>query len=139
MNLLEAKPLPDKLSDCLEVALADLERCEKNPAYEIRMMDYHEPRGNVCSVCLAGAAMAGIGVPPNVDAAPGDFNHHNASRLNAISGVAVGDVFTGLVYMGVECPDSMRRLKSPIHLGEDRTEFKAYIRSAIEGLRKEGL
>lgn len=72
---LEDRTLPEKLSMAIRVALADLERCEADPRYEIDMGTWHEPV-NIsvplpevrapeveCTVCLAGAAIAGLGYP----------------------------------------------------------------------------
>jgi hypothetical protein len=36
--------LPEKLSDCLELALRDLEACEQDPAYEVDMKFWHKPQ-----------------------------------------------------------------------------------------------
>lgn len=50
--------LPKKLSDLIEVALADLDACESDERYEINMHVWHDVKGDKCSVCLAGAVMA---------------------------------------------------------------------------------
>lgn len=52
--------LPDKLSDLLVVALADLKTCEEDDKYRINMTKWHKPTlsGHHCEVCLAGAVMA---------------------------------------------------------------------------------
>ena len=50
--------LPDKLSDCLELALGDLEKCERSKRYRIDMIEWHNPVAETCYVCLAGSVIA---------------------------------------------------------------------------------
>lgn len=51
--------LPDKKSELIRLAIADLEKCEQDPNYTIDMTRWHEPRyDGVCQVCLAGSVMA---------------------------------------------------------------------------------
>lgn len=51
-------PAPTRLSDAIEMALTDLEKCEKDPRYVIDMGNWHFPRRGVCHVCFAGSVMA---------------------------------------------------------------------------------
>lgn len=51
------KKLPEKLSELIEVALNDLDLCEKDPRYKIDMWNWHRPNSH-CSVCFAGSVMA---------------------------------------------------------------------------------
>lgn len=50
--------LPNKMSDLLEVALSDLEKCRSDKDYIIDMDNWHNPSGVGCMVCLAGSVMA---------------------------------------------------------------------------------
>lgn len=51
--------LPDKLSDCLELALADLAKVERHKSkYVVNMGRWHEHDDGKCSVCLAGSLLA---------------------------------------------------------------------------------
>jgi len=53
--------LPTVLSDLIELALADLTKCEASPDYIVSMDDWwhwYDDDTNVCFVCLAGAVMA---------------------------------------------------------------------------------
>jgi hypothetical protein len=50
--------LPLVPSELIDVAVHDLELCAADPRYEINMMNWHEPFGDRCLVCLAGAFMA---------------------------------------------------------------------------------
>ena len=72
--------LPEKDSDLIRLAVADLEKCEAMPdVYKVDMGDWHLPVWNLtvdeaprCSVCLAGAVLAQtFEVPSNVPAVPG--------------------------------------------------------------------
>ena len=50
--------LPDKPSELIRLALADLALCAADPNYRIDMGEWHKPEDGVCQVCLAGAVMA---------------------------------------------------------------------------------
>lgn len=57
-NALQTVRLPDKPSELIRLALADLRKVEAMPKrFAVRMASWHEPNG-VCRVCLAGAVMA---------------------------------------------------------------------------------
>lgn len=60
--------LPDKPSELIRLAVADLERAEASPDYIIDMGCWHEPIPNgLCAVCFAGAVIAGtLGAHPRV-------------------------------------------------------------------------
>lgn len=77
-------PVPTKQWQMLELGLADLAQVEANPAYSIDMARWHQPvYGNdvvKCSVCLAGAVMAGacetpIDVLPALEEYPEEWQH----------------------------------------------------------------
>lgn len=58
-------PVPAKLSELIQLALDDIDKCEKDPRYEIKMNMWHSPvygdnedSTPRCCVCLAGAVMA---------------------------------------------------------------------------------
>lgn len=68
--------LPDKPSELIRLALADLEKAEESRAYSVDMGMWHgyDEISGKCTVCLAGAVMAGtLGVELNTTAGPGDF------------------------------------------------------------------
>lgn len=69
MSILKDIRLPDKPSELLRLALADLIKAEKRPdTYNVRMDVSHLMFGGVCHVCLAGAVMAGtLGADPEVE------------------------------------------------------------------------
>lgn len=49
--------LPNKPSELIRVAIADLKKAEKSRLYKIDMGTWHEPNGK-CAVCFAGSVMA---------------------------------------------------------------------------------
>lgn len=130
--------LPEKLSDCLAVALGDLIKCERQKGtYRIYMMTFHQPNSH-CTVCLAGAAMAQtLGVPPTEPSCPSGFNQHNNVRLNAISNCAISSLADGLQELGLEVIEGAWK-RTPSYASDPKA-FKAAIRSYIKELRAKGL
>ena len=88
--------LPQKFSDLLRVALAALERFEKDPRYTISMLNWHSPEEGPegkCGVCLAGVVMAAtFRVPPTSHREPQDYPPRIRQRLQALSASAFGVV-----------------------------------------------
>lgn len=80
--------LPNKPSDLLDVALRDLEACEQDDNYEIRMSLWHSSNHNLdkkCFVCLAGAVMAKtMGTPVTARGDPYDLVPHAKNKLQFI-------------------------------------------------------
>ena len=50
--------LPDTIHGLLRVAIDDLKKCQASKNYKIEMSEWHEPYGDDCFVCMAGAVMA---------------------------------------------------------------------------------
>lgn len=51
--------LPDRPSELLKLAMADLDAVRADPQYHVDMAAWHIPQSNgVCAVCLAGSVMA---------------------------------------------------------------------------------
>ena len=50
--------VPAKISDLIQLALDDVDKCEKDGRYVIDMDNWHQPGVKKCHVCLAGAVMA---------------------------------------------------------------------------------
>ena len=137
-----APKLPEKLSDCLAVALGDLIKCERQKRkYRIDMDTYHKPNSH-CTVCLAGAAMVGLGVSDSADVNPGHFSDHNYKRLQAISDVAIGDRMRWACWDfvdGGDVPASLREQVVAAPYSAGPAQFKSQIRHIIKELRKHGL
>jgi hypothetical protein len=86
--------LPDKLSELIRVALADLRKVEADPRYIVNMANWHVAREGRCEVCLAGAVMAGtLGVDPQRTASPFEFcDDELENKLDALDWVRMGNV-----------------------------------------------
>jgi hypothetical protein len=95
------KLLPEKLSDCILLALEDLQKCEVDPRYKIWMSAWHEPHER-CYVCLAGSVMAQT-LNANLfeSLGPANYSKHNNKRLMALNSIRAGHVRTAMSYMGI--------------------------------------
>ena len=96
--------LPDKPSELIRVALADLRKVEAMPkVYRINMEDWWFAGTNDeagCSVCLAGAVMAEtLGAPRDDGASPSDFPNGLRGKLLALDSFRQGEVLSGLIDM----------------------------------------
>lgn len=95
--------LPAKASELLALALAELRRVEQDSRYRIDMKKWHIPSmdRSVCSVCLAGAVLAGH-LPPSeiVGDVDGRFDPETAVRLQAIDLLRCGAVKTAVRVLG---------------------------------------
>lgn len=56
--MIDQSLLPDKRSSLIRLAVADLEKCERDPRYVIDMGSWIISVETTCSVCLAGSIMA---------------------------------------------------------------------------------
>lgn len=88
------KKLPKKLSDLIEVALHDLEACEKSDEYTISMDQWHFPSSTqTCEVCLAGSVMAQtLRTKTSRIACPEDFGGDVQQALLALDEVRHGPI-----------------------------------------------
>jgi hypothetical protein len=105
--------LPDKLSDLIELAVADCRKVEADPRYELNMNAWHsglDDRHSRCAVCMAGAVMAQtLGVPYEHTSIP-EFCGIGTSmvvedRLYALDAVRLGNVATALAYLDEPADD----------------------------------
>lgn len=80
--------LPKIPSKLLFIGLADLRKCEEDERYDINMTFWHNPKEDVCVVCLAGAVMAQtLGVPIDEYAEPDvGVNANQLFALNFLRG-----------------------------------------------------
>ena len=90
--------LPDKPSELIRVALADLAKCELDPRYRINMGTWHKPTDTEeaeCMVCLAGAVMAkSLGAPMSMKYTPSVYAPDDVStqKLYALDLFRTGEV-----------------------------------------------
>jgi len=126
-NIFEDKNinLPDKLSDCILVALGDEHLAFESPNFKIDMDDAwyatNDDKTEVCSVCFAGAVMAHTLeqqlAPSNEDDCrlenclhPGVFSDHNNNRLRALDRIREGNVIEALSHVTNQWEDYIRDL-----------------------------
>lgn len=132
--------LPEKLSECIDVAMTDLELCERDPKYEIGMDSWHQLRFNdVCSVCLAGSVMAKtLGASTRDLAHPRHYDEHTCERLYALNLVRLGGVGGALFQMGIDRPVEVKD-RSVFTYHSNREAFKESMREIATDLREAGL
>lgn len=92
--------LPDKPSELIRLALADLALCAADPNYRIDMGQWHMPEDGVCQVCLAGAVMAKTLNASRADyLCPEDFPE-NRKKIKALDDFRDGLVCEALDELG---------------------------------------
>ena len=92
--------LPDKPSELIRLALADLALCAADPNYRIDMGEWHMPEHGVCQVCLAGAVMAkSLNASRADELYSADFPE-NRQKIKALDAFRDGLVCTALIDLG---------------------------------------
>lgn len=133
--------LPDKLSELIDVALADLEKVEADPLYEVDMGEWHQPRGPKCSVCFAGSVMAKTcDVDPMENQDPYGFSPRNIVKFLALNEARSGYVRTALHQLG-HGYDVLGGLPtySVVEYRIDPEMFKSGMRLISQQLKEKGL
>ena len=129
--------LPDKPSELIDVALADLRKAEKDGCM-IDMGEWHVPFDGSCSVCAAGAVMR-RGVSDNLEVGPSYFNETTDNKLCAIDQLRVGFVYEALVMLEIPRAGVVVKNCEITHYDYDRTKFYRDLRRLAARLRKAGL
>jgi hypothetical protein len=140
-NLVPVQQLPDKPSELIEVALADLKKVEALEEFIVDMGTWHamsydcQAERERCFVCAAGAVMAmHLNVPTEVAINPDRFDHDTRKKLIAIDHLRCGCVAEAFATLWGNFKDGERF---------DRTTFPSYRRDseafyeAMEQLGKE--
>lgn len=138
----EDNPLPEKLSDCILVALEDLERCEAHERYEIKMSMFHNPAlspPGMCAVCLAGATIA-----PRANYTPmhvpiDELDDYTKRRVHALDAVKGGRISTAFdEYLGQRAPDRIDGFVVVTQYHRDPAAFKSDLRKIAALLKEHG-
>lgn len=132
--------LPDKLSELIRVALADLEKCEKDVKYKINMNVYHCGSHNDCHVCFAGVVMSQtLEAPIDVYLLPLDFGPAVGNKLAALDRLRKGEVKSALRILGYHKKVFTIERAFVADYHEDPDQFKDDMRQLAARLESEGL
>ncbi|MGI9295980.1 MAG: hypothetical protein ACR2PS_18510 [Pseudomonadales bacterium] len=95
------KRLPKTPSKLIRLAIADFRRVLRlKKTYVVDMTEWHEPNSH-CSVCLAGAVMAGtLKASPDVEMSPGDYDDATDRALYALNDFRMGCFWDALGTLG---------------------------------------
>ena len=103
--------LPDKPSELLEVALADLEKVAKDSRFAINMSTWYTTSlSGQCVVCAAGAVMAKtlrVGALDGRDLGPSSFSGSLSEKLLAINCLREGCISAALYNLHLDRPDNL--------------------------------
>lgn len=98
--------LPSKLSDLLELAVRDAQKCEAQPErFRLDMGKWHSPlNSGVCAVCMAGAVLAQtVGMGDDKEIIWSDLD--DWSGVRAINEMRTGDFCDAAVILDVALSD----------------------------------
>lgn len=132
--------LPNKLSELIRVALADLELVEGDPRYQVNMERWHRPdfKKNTCQVCLAGSVMAKtLEAPADEFKTYGDYTQ--GYKLVALDYVRCGNLHYGLRYMKCTNFQGLPEIVDVPEYGEDSEGFKKALLHIVKILESRGL
>ena len=95
--------LPDKPSELIRVALADLRKVEAMPGtYVVDMENWHLQKNGKCHVCLAGSVISqSMGANPAETIWDTDFDERLSDRLCALDWLRCGYVGNALDVLGL--------------------------------------
>lgn len=138
--------MPDKLWECLELAMADLEKSEKDPRIKIDMytwLDHNEGEPQ-CLACLAGCVMAQrfCGVPEEGEVCETPYSvgasYHDSHRLMALDHLKSGSVYRAVtsVYDYKQVNDLNRDVEN---YADDPALFKSQMQQLVQDLKSNDL
>lgn len=143
--------LPEKVSDLIRVALADLIKCEGDERYDVNMSFWHTPYTDdagepVCAVCLGGSVLVQTLQVPfeagNSEALAG-LSDWNRSRILALNDIRCGALLGAASTAGYPSLALVRKIQfdfshkfCPYEV--NATKFKAYLTHVADELEKIG-
>jgi len=144
--------LPNNLSDLIDVAIADLKKCEKSKHYKIDMRDWHmSDIDAICSVCLAGSVMAQTcNVSRMGNHEPYEFGEDIERKLLALDEIRAGCIYDAFLTIGFSKEEIFQKLNEDLIQNEVRwlldsnyknneSMFKRKLTSLAKKLRGMGL
>lgn len=136
------KMLPNKPSELILVALADLEAVEQDGRYHVEMMFWHEPSYStgLCEVCLAGAVMArSLGTDSSTFAIPRSFDTKTSTKLEVLNDFCQGIIKASIENLGFQHPLCIPARRKMTRYWQSKSEFKRDMRNLASDLAREGL
>jgi len=138
--------LPNKLSDCIDVALKDLDAA-KALGFKVNMGNWYRNEGKTCTVCLAGAVIAReFDLDAGEDAGPYTLyftdnliTNHDYQRLHALNLVREGYVEEALDRMELGFKSLPPISNISITGNKDTKEWRKDMLSIRDCLREQGL
>lgn len=133
------KTLPKNILELTKLAIADLEKVEKDPNYRVDMGEWHTPSGDICLVCLAGAVMSQtFEMSPETYADPRDCTdiERQLHFLNDLRAGYVAFDDNKLYTTGAYAYSSRRANITPYR--HSKADFKHEVLAFAERLEREG-
>lgn len=130
--------LPDKPSELIRRALQDMEAVEKMPQYMINLSTWHEPKGDVCEVCLAGATIAAQGFPSNKTIWPYDFDDKTWAKLSALNYLRIGWIENAFDYLDIDFPENINKWVNITTYEKSPEKFKSDMYKLADYLQENG-
>lgn len=145
MTRRKPKPtLPDKMSELILVALADLCKVEKlKDRFEIDMEQWHVGNdytaSNKCVVCFAGSVLAmTLGVPDDRNEDGSSFPSRINKKIDAIDRLRTGQVALAGGYLGLDHTKLSDYDRPVASYRADAAQFKRDMRKLAKDLAKGG-
>ncbi len=126
--------LPDKPSELLLLALADLEKAEADSNYFVSMSHWHSSVPSIlkCFVCMAGSVMAfSLNASLRERRDPTDYPDRINDQLRAIDYLRCGEIEDGLDRLGIPMPANLQPSFYVRDYIRSHADFKADIKSLI--------
>jgi hypothetical protein len=142
--------LPDKLSDLIDVAIADLEKAEQSPDYRIYMSVWHSPGDELflmpspeqfkkCYVCFAGSVIAfSLSGDRMTEYSPSCYPADISAKLHALNHVREGRVRYALQGIGAG-NHHYKYDRMVVPYEANASEFKNQMRDLANDLARDGL
>lgn len=129
-------------SELLSLALADMRRCETDPAVMIDMGVWIEPDDDGCVVCMAGSVMLKtLAFKPEILDYTDIREHILMPQFSALDFLREGHIDNALRVLGRKIPPALEDLKVavPQHKEDDPEPFHGAMADIITMLKNEGL
>lgn len=136
--------LPDKPSDLIELALADLTAVEAQPEVFKVLMDYWlvaSEGPSICYVCLAGAVMVGtLRCGHDISMFPNEIGDPDTRiKLCALNKFREGRIDIAFEYMRLKLPSEFSGRRNIIEYELYPAKFKRDMQELANDLREYGL